>query len=101
MSSTSSTPVNYQSLMPQLAEQDDRVAVFSRSYSDPRYQRQILTLARHAAFPLTLTTDLIYCLHQRFTPDIPWYAAPDILLSVLCDPVGHDLYEMQGITRLH
>ena len=87
--------------MPQLAEQDDRVAVFSRSYSDPRYQRQILTLARHAAFPLTLTTDLIYCLHQRFTPDIPWYAAPDIVLSVLCDSVGHDLYEMQGITRLH
>ena len=87
--------------MPQLAERDDRVAVFSRSYSDPRYQRQILDLARHAAFPLTLTTDLIYCLHQRFTPDIPWYAAPDLLLSVLCDPVGHDLYEMQGITRLH
>ncbi len=32
-----------------------------------------LEFAYHAAFPLALTTDLLYYLRQNFQPDIPWY----------------------------
>jgi formylglycine-generating enzyme required for sulfatase activity len=56
-------------------------------------------LAYHGAFPLTLTTDLLYCLRENFVPNAPWYTIGDVLLSGLCRPVGHDLYEMEGDTR--
>jgi formylglycine-generating enzyme required for sulfatase activity len=71
-----------------------RVRAFER-----RYGRQATNLAAHAAFPLTLTTDVVYCLRESFLPDCPWYAAADVLLSGLCVPVGHDLYEMEAATR--
>ncbi|WP_017306423.1 formylglycine-generating enzyme family protein [Spirulina subsalsa] len=51
------------------------------------------TLACHAAFPLALTPELLYCLRENFVPESPWINVADILLT-LCDPVGHRLYEM-------
>ncbi len=71
-----------------------RIRVFARSYGE-----KALFLAYHAAFPLTLTSDLLYCLRENFMPDCPWYAVADVLLSGLCQPVGYDLYEMEGKTR--
>ena len=71
-----------------------RVEVFRE-----RYGEDALKLAYHGAFPLTLTTDLLYCLRENFAPDVPWYAVGDVLLSGLCRPVGYDLYEMEGDTR--
>ena len=77
---------------PDLTEQ--RVRVFERHYG-----RQATHLAAHGAFPLTLTTDVIYCLRETFLPRCPWYGAADVLLSGLCKPVGYDLYEMEAATR--
>ncbi|MDJ0798283.1 MAG: SUMF1/EgtB/PvdO family nonheme iron enzyme [Calothrix sp. MO_167.B12] len=71
-----------------------RIRVFAR-----RYGEKTLFLAYHAAFPLTLTSNLLYCLRENFMPDCPWYAVADVLLSGLCQPVGYDLYEMEGKTR--
>ena len=73
---------------------EQRVRAFEQ-----RYGRQTTNLAAHAAFPLTLTTDVLYCLRESFLPDCPWYAAADVLLSGLCTPAGHDLYEMEAATR--
>jgi formylglycine-generating enzyme required for sulfatase activity/uncharacterized protein with von Willebrand factor type A (vWA) domain len=65
-----------------------------------------LDLACHAAFPLALTPDLLYYLRENFPYDqqdkwlnIPWLAVPDILLSNLCHPAGHPLYEMDSAVR--
>ena len=66
---------------------------------EQRYGQQAKELAAYAAFPLTLTTDLVYCLRETFLPQCPWYAAADVLLSGLCTPVGYDLYEMETATR--
>ena len=73
---------------------EQRVRAFEQ-----RYGRQATHLAAHAAFPLTLTTDVMYCLRETFLPDCPWYAAADVLLSGLCISAGHDLYEMEAATR--
>jgi len=75
-----------------LAEQ--RVSAFEQ-----RYGRQATNLAAHAAFPLTLTTDMVYCIRETFLPDCPWYATADVLLSGLCIPAGYDLYEMEAAPR--
>jgi len=72
----------------------ERVRAFTQQYG-----WQALDLAAHAAFPWTLTTDLIYCLRETFLPECPWYAAADVLLSGLCRWVGHDLFEMEPATR--
>ncbi|AFY52641.1 hypothetical protein Riv7116_0026 [Rivularia sp. PCC 7116] len=71
-----------------------RIRVFAK-----RHGEQALFLAYHAAFPLTITSDLLYCLRENFVRDCPWYAVADVLLSGLCQPVGYDLYEMEGKTR--
>ncbi|MEB3217693.1 MAG: formylglycine-generating enzyme family protein [Nostocales cyanobacterium 94392] len=71
-----------------------RIRVFAK-----RHGEQALFLAYHAAFPLTITSDLLYCLRENFVPDCPWYAVADVLLSGLCQPAGYDLYEMEGKTR--
>jgi formylglycine-generating enzyme required for sulfatase activity len=71
-----------------------RIRVFTQ-----RYGWEALSLACHAAFPLTLTSDLLYCLRENFLPDCPWYTVADVLLSGLCQPAGYDLYEMEGVTR--
>ena len=66
---------------------------------EQRYGLRATQLAAHAAFPLTLTTDVVYCLRETFLPECPWYSAADVLLSGLCEPAGHDLYEMAAATR--
>jgi formylglycine-generating enzyme required for sulfatase activity len=74
-----------------------RIAVFER-----RYGMAALKLACHAAFPMALTAELVYCLRENFgeLQDVPWYAAADVVLSGLCQPIGHDLYEMPGAVRM-
>ncbi|MBD2560312.1 MULTISPECIES: CHASE2 domain-containing protein [Nostoc] len=63
-------------------------------------------MAYHAAFPLALTPDLLYRLWANFQQDIhgemlgiPWVAVADLLLSNLCDEVGHELYEIDLAVR--
>ena len=70
-----------------------RVDAFAERYP------QALQLACYGAFPLTLTSDLLYCLRENFVPECPWYGVADVLLSGLCDRLGHDLYGMAGETR--
>jgi formylglycine-generating enzyme required for sulfatase activity len=75
---------------------------FSEQY-DEEYAAVLLEYACHAAFPLTLTTELAYLLRQRLQEkygiDLPWTAAPELLLSSLCDAIGSDLYSMGGELR--
>ena len=66
---------------------------------EQRYGKETLDLASHAAFPLTITSDLLYCLRENFVPNAPWYAVADVLLSGLCSPIGYDLYEMEEETK--
>lgn len=64
-----------------------------------KYGAATRALARVAAFAMTLTTDLLRCLRENFVPDAPWYGVADVLLGGLCEPIGHDLYEMDGAVR--
>ncbi len=66
---------------------------------EKRYSSVAVELASLAAFPMTLTTELVCCLRENFLPDAPWYVAADILLSGLCESIGYDLYEMSGAVR--
>jgi tetratricopeptide (TPR) repeat protein len=63
-------------------------------------------LACHAALPIALTPDLLYCLWANFQQDshgntleIPWIAVTDLLLSSLCEEVGYNLYEMEAAVQ--
>lgn len=78
-----------------------RIESFGQRFGEPH-----LYLAYHAAFPLALTPDLLYRLWANFQRDIqkqelkiPWLAVADLLLSSLCDEVGHELYEMDTAVR--
>ncbi|MBW4577992.1 MAG: hypothetical protein KME42_00260 [Tildeniella nuda ZEHNDER 1965/U140] len=71
-----------------------------------RFSEAHLHLAYHAALPLALTPDLMYRLWANFQQDtqgemlnIPWVAVADVLLSSLCEEVGHELYEMDREVR--
>ena len=66
-----------------------------------RFGEDHLILAQHAAFPLALTPDLLYLLWANFRHTIraPWIAVADLLLSGLCEEVGHELYEMNTGVR--
>ena len=66
---------------------------------EERHGKETLKLAIHAAFPLTITSDLLYCLRENFLPDCPWYAVANVLASGLCTTIGYDLYEMEEETR--
>ncbi|NMG07709.1 peptidoglycan-binding domain-containing protein [Brasilonema sp. UFV-L1] len=73
---------------------------------EKRFGEAHLYLASHAAFPLSLTPDLLYRLWANFQRDIhgevlgiPWIAVADLLLSSLCNEVGHELYEMDLTVR--
>ncbi|MEH2070788.1 MAG: glycoside hydrolase family 25 protein [Nostoc sp.] len=81
-------------ISPQVANR--RIESFSK-----RFTKAHLYLAYHAAFPLALTPNLLYRVWANFQRDIhaevldiPWIAVADLLLSSLCDEVGHELYEM-------
>lgn len=56
-------------------------------------------LARHAAFPLVLTPDLLYQIWANFVPEAPWTAVAHVLLSRLCRQVGYEMYEMDIADR--
>lgn len=73
---------------------------------EQRFGEAHLYFAYQAAFPLALTPDLLYRLWANFQRDIhgadlkiPWLAVADLLLSSLCDEVGHELYEMDTAVR--
>lgn len=70
-----------------------RLAAFAKRFGEDH-----INLACHAAFPLALTSELLYCLRENFQSDVPWIAVADILLY-LCDPVGYQLYELPGEVR--
>lgn len=80
---------------------EKRIQIFER-----RFGKKHLVFAYHAAFPLTLTPDLLQCLWANFrcdmrgeVLDIPWVAVNDFLLSGLCEEVGEELYEMDAEIR--
>lgn len=86
-------------MRPEVAQR--RIEAFRKRFGEAH-----LYLAYHAAFPLALTPDLLYRLWANFQRDIhgevlniPWIAVADLLLSSLCDEVGHELYEMEGAMR--
>ncbi|QFS52260.1 formylglycine-generating enzyme family protein [Nostoc sphaeroides] len=62
-----------------------------------------LEFAFHAAFPLALTTDLLYRLRDylitEFKLQIPWIAVTDLLLSGFCYEVDQELYEIDITVR--
>ncbi|MCC5636181.1 YcxB family protein [Nostoc sp. CHAB 5844] len=79
-----------------------QIAAFTRRFGDAH-----LYLSYHAAFPLSLTPELLYRLWANFQTDqtgaalnIPWIAVADLLLSGLCREVGHELYEMDAVVRI-
>jgi formylglycine-generating enzyme required for sulfatase activity len=66
-----------------------------------RFGERHFDFARHAAFPLALTPDLLHRLRLTFQRDersgpcnAPWIAVADLLLSALCRQVGYETYEM-------
>lgn len=79
-----------------------QIAAFTRRFGNTH-----LYLSYHAAFPLSLTPELLYQLWANFQTDqagvalnIPWIAVADLLLSGLCREVGHELYEMDAAVRI-
>ncbi|MDT9184410.1 tubulin-like doman-containing protein [Limnospira sp. PMC 289.06] len=78
-----------------------RINAFKKRFKEPH-----LFLAYHAALPLAITPDLLYQIWTNFRRDIqgefieiPWIAVSDLILSSLCDEVGHELYEMDATVR--
>lgn len=72
-------------------------------YPEPGYT----WLACHAAFPLALTSDLLYKIWLNFRQDeygdsldIPLDAVPAVLNSSLCRRIGRDTYEIHESLRL-
>ena len=71
-----------------------------------RYGEAHLRLLCHAAFPLSLTPDLLHRLRASIqrsdgfsAPPIPWIAVSDILFASFCQPVGNNLYEFEHDIR--
>ncbi len=75
-----------------IAEQ--RIAGFAKEFG-----KEHLKLARHAAFALVLTPDLLYQIWANFVPEAPWTAVARLLLSRLCRQVGYEMYEMDLCDR--
>jgi len=78
-----------------------RISDFRRRFGEGHFY-----LACHAALPIALTPDLLYCLWANFQQDchgtpleIPWIAVADLILSPLCEEVGYALYEMDAIIQ--
>ncbi len=72
----------------------ERIIGFAQKFDQAHFD-----LACHAAFPQTLTPDLLYQIWLRFVPQAPWTAVARILLSRLCREVGYELYEMDVAVR--
>ncbi len=78
-----------------------RIESFCKRFSQPH-----LVFACHAAFPLALTPDLLYCLWANFQRDvkgnwldIPWIAVADLMFSGLLSEVGYETYQMERVVR--
>jgi len=74
-----------------------RVERFVRRFGEP-YRK----LAWYAALPLILTPELLDHLRVHFLrgPDaLPWISEADLLLSELCQPVGHEQYALDQDVR--
>ncbi len=71
-----------------------RIRGFAQQFGDAHCK-----LARHAAFPLVLTPDLLYQIWANFVPEAPWTAVAHVLLSRLCRQVGYEMYEMDTADR--
>jgi len=71
-----------------------RVEGFAKQYGEAHHN-----LARHAAFPLVLTPDLLYQIWANFVSEAPWTAVAHVLLSRLCRQVGYEMYEMDIADR--
>ncbi len=78
------------------------IEVFQKKFPEP-YQEGNLNFAYHAAFPIFLTSQLLYQLWLNFkhyqdnygkSQLIPYTAISDFIHSDLCDRVGFDLYEV-------
>jgi formylglycine-generating enzyme required for sulfatase activity len=87
------------------SKQEAAVAIRQIMTFEQRYGTETLQLARCAAFPMALTSDLMYCLRENIQQfgmlaNVPWYAISDVLLSTFCTRVGHDLYEMRPAARI-
>jgi formylglycine-generating enzyme required for sulfatase activity len=99
-----SQAIELQLFAPQTANQhrEQELALPRIQAFERRYGREALKLACHAAFPMALTGELVYCLRENFAglAEVPWYSAADVVLSGLCQSIGHDLYEMSGAVRL-
>ncbi|MDY7012511.1 MAG: hypothetical protein SVX43_02725, partial [Cyanobacteriota bacterium] len=83
----------------QVAER--QIESFGQRFGTPH-----LVFASHAAFPLAVTPDLLYCLWANFgrdrqgqVLDIPWIAVADLLFSGLLSEVGYEIYQMDRIAR--
>ncbi len=72
----------------------ERVVGFAQEFGEAH-----LNLACHAAFPLSLTPDLLYQIWANFVPEAPWTAVARVLLSRLCKQVGSEMYEMDNSVR--
>ncbi len=71
-----------------------RVEGFAQEFGEAHHN-----LARHAAFPLVLTPDLLYQIWANFVPEAPWTSVAHVLLSRLCRQVGYEMYEMDIADR--
>jgi hypothetical protein len=72
----------------------ERVVGFAQEFGEAH-----LNLACHAAFPLSLTPDLLCQIWANFVPEAPWTAVARVLLSRLCKQVGSEIYEMDNSVR--
>ena len=77
-----------------LGQAKEKVMRFSQLYG-----REALDLACHAAFPLAITPELLYCLRETFLHETSWLGVADLLMSSLCAVVGHELFEMDPAVR--
>lgn len=80
---------------------DDAIDSFRHRYGEPHY-----FLLLHTSIPIALTPDLLKHLWIVFTKedstcpyDVPYVAIADIIISCLCEEVGHELYEMRKEVR--
>ena len=83
---------------PQIKRQQ-QIAARQVARFEQQYSGEMLDFACHAAFPLTLTTDVVYLLRQQYFAAVNWSGAAELLLSNLCDTAGYDLYVMSIAVR--
>jgi Leucine-rich repeat (LRR) protein len=93
--------------MDTIEEVQDKVDFFTDKFSE-FYGLGHLVLAMHAAFPISVTVDLLYQVWANFknytdsrgrNQTIPMLAISDLLLSPLLRQTGADMYEMSPNTR--